>query len=366
MIGHARWLLWEGYSEGYLKHSASYSVLNKGLMYLFSCFAYGHEVVLFFFVLSGFVIHLRFSINLGQSGSSGFTFANYFRKRAKRIYPPFITAIFLTLLLDSIGKKIGLSIYSGTTAYSLINENIGNRDLSFKSFAGNLLFLYTEYVPVYGSNGPAWSLKYEWWFYMLYPIFLLMAKKKILYPTLIMIALFFASFFPRIWPENLLRDVFSIMITWWLGVILAEVYSGRIRVPLKYLAGFMLFILLIPYAKRFENVIYDLTVAFCFLGLLAFFLSLNSNNKLIRFIATFKPLGDFSYTLYIVHFPILVFMSGLVMQKNGGQLPAHFGYVAVGILITTVVAYILHFITELPFTRPKQKIALQANAKASV
>jgi hypothetical protein len=54
------------------------------------------------------------------------------------------------------------------------------------------------------------------------------------------------------------------------------------------------------------------------------------------------------------------------MQKNGGQLPAHFGYVAVGILITTVVAYILHFITELPFTRPKQKIALQANAKASV
>ena len=64
MIGHARWLLWEGYSEGYLQHPDSYSQAGKALVYFFSIFRYGREAVLFFFVLSGFVIHLRYARKL--------------------------------------------------------------------------------------------------------------------------------------------------------------------------------------------------------------------------------------------------------------------------------------------------------------
>src|ERR1700733_11516002 len=64
VLGHARLLLWEGYSSGYALHPASYSKLQKLLVYAFSSVAFGHEAVLFFFVLSGLVIHLRYSRHL--------------------------------------------------------------------------------------------------------------------------------------------------------------------------------------------------------------------------------------------------------------------------------------------------------------
>ena len=70
MVGHARWLLWEGYSQGFQKHPESYTAINKALMYFFSLFKYGHEAVLFFFVLSGFVIHLRYAKRIAEQGAS--------------------------------------------------------------------------------------------------------------------------------------------------------------------------------------------------------------------------------------------------------------------------------------------------------
>ena len=58
VVGHARWLLWEGYSGGYIKHPEKYTFFEKIQVYFFTSFKFGHEVVLLFFVLSGFVIHL--------------------------------------------------------------------------------------------------------------------------------------------------------------------------------------------------------------------------------------------------------------------------------------------------------------------
>ena len=48
MIGHSRWLLWEGFSEGYLKHPDQYHFAGKLMVYFLSLFTYGHEAVLFF------------------------------------------------------------------------------------------------------------------------------------------------------------------------------------------------------------------------------------------------------------------------------------------------------------------------------
>lgn len=354
MIGHARWLLWEGYSEGYVKHPEQYSSLNKILMYFFSLFKFGHEAVLFFFVLSGFVIHLKYARNLNRPSPSKFKWADYLYRRAKRIYPPFIIALLITLVLDTLGRKFQWSIYNGTTPYQLINENIGNSNWDLKSLFGNLFFLYKQYVPVYGTNGPAWSLKYEWWFYMLYPLFLLMGTKKIIYPTLVMILLFGASFFPGFWPERLLPDIFSMMLSWWLGVLLAEVCAKRIAINYKYISLGMGFILFAPFIGV-SSVFYSICIALFFMGLISFFLSLSVRSKVIIVLERLKIIGDFSYTLYITHFPVLVFMSGWIMQKNGNFLPVHFLYVFAGIIITMIFAYFIHFFTEVPFVSGGKK-----------
>jgi peptidoglycan/LPS O-acetylase OafA/YrhL len=354
MIGHARWLLWEGYSEGYVKHPNQYSTLNKLLMYFFSLFKFGHEAVLFFFVLSGFVIHLKYAKNLSKPSPAKFNWFDYLFRRAKRIYPPFLIALIITFLLDNLGRGMQWSIYNGTTPYQLINENFGHCSWDLKTFSGNLLFLYKQYVPIYGTNGPAWSLKYEWWFYMLYPLFLLMGTKKIIYPTLVLVLLFGASFFPKFWPEGLFPDVFSMMITWWLGVILAEVYAKRITIKFKYLSFATACILLAPFFGV-SSLFYSVCLAGFFLGLISLFLSLSVRNKVIMLLKRLKIIGDFSYTLYIMHFPILVFMSGWVMQKNRNVLPIHFLYVFAGITITMIFAYFIHFISEVPFISVKKK-----------
>jgi peptidoglycan/LPS O-acetylase OafA/YrhL len=357
MIGHARWLLWEGYSEGYVKHPEQYSMLNKTLMYFFSLFKFGHEAVLFFFVLSGFVIHLKYARNLSKLSPLKFGFSDYLYRRIKRIYPPFLIAILITFLFDTLGRKLQWKIYNGTTPYQLINENIGHNSWSLKTFVGNIFFLYKEYVPVYGTNGPAWSLKFEWWFYLLYPLFLLAGTKKIIYPTLVMILLFCASFFPQYWPERLLPEIFSMMLTWWLGVLLAEVYAKRIHVKFAYLSCASAFIFLTPFFDS-SNVFYSVWVAIFFFGLISFFLSLSHKNKLIKLLERLKVTGDFSYSLYITHFPILVFVSGWLMQKNGNVLPIHFLYVFAGIIITIIFAYFIHFVSEIPFiSGGKKKIS---------
>jgi peptidoglycan/LPS O-acetylase OafA/YrhL len=63
--GHARWLLWEG-GDNFKQLSHTYSAAEKMLAIGMSVFKYGHEMVLFFFVLSGFVIHLRYSLQLSK------------------------------------------------------------------------------------------------------------------------------------------------------------------------------------------------------------------------------------------------------------------------------------------------------------
>jgi peptidoglycan/LPS O-acetylase OafA/YrhL len=161
MIGHARWLLWEDYSEGYLKHTLEYNWIDKMLMYFLSIFKFGHVSVLWFFVLSGFLINISYlkkfftdsfqSVNLGQ----------FYKKRIRRIYLLFFFAICLNTLLDFIGRDFGFSIYTGNTPNEGINVTFGNQSLTLVTFIGNIFFLFKEYVPIFGTNGPTWSLKLE-------------------------------------------------------------------------------------------------------------------------------------------------------------------------------------------------------------
>jgi hypothetical protein len=46
MVGHARWLLWEGLAE-FQKHPNTYSFIARLEIYFLSLFKYGHEMVLF-------------------------------------------------------------------------------------------------------------------------------------------------------------------------------------------------------------------------------------------------------------------------------------------------------------------------------
>ena len=78
MVEHARWLLWEGFTEGYRTHPVHYSLIGKCLVFGLSTFRWGHEAVIFFSVLSGFVIHLRYAAGLKNDSGYRFDAGSYF------------------------------------------------------------------------------------------------------------------------------------------------------------------------------------------------------------------------------------------------------------------------------------------------
>ncbi len=349
MVGHARWLLWEGYSDGYLRHPQDYSLASKLGVYFFSLFKYGHEAVLFFFVLSGFVIHLRYARQLAAPSASGICFgwAAFVWRRARRLYPPLLAAILLSFCLDAFGQWQGFPVYFQNTPYPNINENVVPH-LELATLGGNLAFLMDAYVPAFGTDGPLWSLKFEWWFYMLYPLFWWITKRSWVAATVLMTLLFGASFGPCYWPLRLLQQVFSAMLIWWLGVLLADVHAGRIRLSWKTVAVVAMAIGGAVWALVGDG--RSLAIGCGFAALLASGFALEARGKRLSWLEKLKPLGDMSYTLYVTHFPVLVLLSGWLMSRSeGGVLPRHFGWVWVGMGLTMALAYGLHFVVEKPF-----------------
>lgn len=346
VIGHARGFLWEGYSDGYLLHPDKYSFFEKITMYGLGLFKFGHEVVLFFFVLSGFLIHLKYAKKYKNNPESEFDYRNYFFRRAKRIYPPFLFAILLTYLLDSLGSQLGYSLYNGTKKLEAFEIS---QIHDFETLLGNFFFLFKTYVPIFGTNGPAWSLKYEWWFYMLYPLVMLIGRKAIFKSTICILFLFIASFFPSIWPEELAREVFSMMLSWWFGVLLAEIFTGRINVKFQHTSFLIIFLFIAPILAKENAVLYYTTIALGMSGLISMFFWAQQNEVNLNVLEKLKWLGDFSYTLYIIHFPILMLFSGWWMSNHNNTRPINIGLVVIGVIAVTIMAYIIHFITELPF-----------------
>jgi len=115
---------------------------------------FGHEAVMIFFVLSGFVIAYISQVKEDTPGL-------YFKSRFARLYSVAIPALFITLVLDYFGSRAAPELY--VWPYYQASEPVHR-------FLVNLLFvnqLWFENVRAF-SNGPYWSLSYEFWYYVIF------------------------------------------------------------------------------------------------------------------------------------------------------------------------------------------------------
>ena len=351
LIGHARWLLWEGYKEGYLLHPQSYNQASKILVSLLAFFGKGHVAVILFFVLSGFVIHY----SIIKREKNKLDILDYFKRRFLRIYPPLLFCMLLTLVLDLTGKYIyGYSIYFQSTPVPLINENIIS-NLNWITAIGNLLMVQGIYTHVWGTNGPLWSLMYEWWFYMLYPcIFYLYKKNRYLSYAVVWLLFIIAS--NGLFDNKLASAVFNYLLCWSLGALLADVLLERIS--LHWFIVPLVICLIELCIKGDSPVIIDTLTGFVFTALLFALLKFKALFSLHRVFDWFNLLGDYSYTLYVIHLPILVMINGIVLNLTGNKMPQNFYIMFISIAFVLAVAYLVHFFTEIPFRR---KIVARVN-----
>ena len=116
----------------------------------------GGDAVIVFFVLSGFVI--AFVAN-GKEKSIDIFFINRFARLYSVVFP----ALILTMVFDFAGTGIAYELYDGRWFEA---------GVPIWRFFSNLFFinqLWTLYITPF-SNGPFWSIGYEFWYYVLFAL----------------------------------------------------------------------------------------------------------------------------------------------------------------------------------------------------
>jgi peptidoglycan/LPS O-acetylase OafA/YrhL len=346
--------------------------LDRVMLFALKLLAYPHAAVLFFFVLSGFVIHLRFARQLQDEGASArFEWRRFMWKRVRRLYPPLLLAIAITGAIDAAGLWLRLPVYS-TEA---VRHNVVTPNLGWVNLLGNLLFLafLVPGVSTWGTDAPLWSLTYEWWFYVAYPAFWLGARRSTAMATALVAAMYAFSFFIPEHPAWRLPPMIRAFPVWWMGALLAEVCAGRLRIPFSRLA---LLIVLVPLivipepaiARRIQSIAHwmdggsiahevaELATGLSCVGAITLCFAVQQRRHWLRVFDALRPLGDMSYTLYVIHFPIIVFIGGWLMSRSPGHVPARNPFACAAAMLGVIgLAYIAHLWVERPFTGRRRR-----------
>lgn len=164
MVGHVRGLFFVPYADVTDK-----SWIKQTLYFVTGL---GHEAVMVFFVLSGFFI----SANVFRAfGGERWSWHWYLGRRVTRLSVVLLPALLIGLAFDATGLSLfgTAGPYGGGESYAhIIAVPVAER-LGWVTFLGNAAFLQEIFVPTFGSNGPLWSLSYEFWYYMLFPCLLI-------------------------------------------------------------------------------------------------------------------------------------------------------------------------------------------------
>ena len=200
---------------------------------------------------------------------------------------------------------------------------------SIATFLGNLLFLQTIIVPVFGTNGPLWSLANEFWYYVLFPLLAVVTQstgsdrkisRRLLAAGIAALVLLFL-------PIGILIG----FLIWLSGVAVFWI-SAKCSVkarPTALITCGALFAASLAYSKseRWQTglgVNADLVVGLAFAAL-CLIMSTWPNPLRSRFgivqTKIYEAMSDFSYSLYLSHFPFVVVI-GAMYYGEGKVIPA--------------------------------------------
>jgi len=268
---------------------------------------FGHSAVMVFFVMSGFLVGGKV---LDRLARGNFDWKKYCTDRVSRLYVVYIVALLVGAGLDYFGShyfnRFGLYDQTFPGKIAIINHNF-QQNLSVPIFMVNLAMCQTILGPVFGSNGPLWSLANEFWYYLAGPLFFaLIFHKQTLFRVFGTIGFIFIVWF-------LPAPILMYGVVWLLGAALYFV-NHRALAPLWI--TFPLFAVSFCIAR----LQWLMTPYFAdFLIGISFALVINSataNSRRIPGNAWSKTAAGFSYSVYLCHFPLLIFVASVLFQIN--------------------------------------------------
>lgn len=266
----------------------------------------GHQSVMIFFVLSGYLVG---GSVLSALEKGKWSWKNYLLRRMSRLWVVLIPALLLTLFWDKIGYAHAPAGYEGAyrAIYNTGPTPTGPAEWGFPLLLGNLAFLQTISIPCFGTNSPLWSLANEFWYYLLLPL-LLTACMPGKFPVRLL-SLLAAMAIIFLLPAQIL---FGGLI--WLSgagvffLIRQAPVRRMVTHPLWLLLGLLLTVgmLLATRAGHMGGRPGDFSLGMACAVLVAGLACTSSSNSLYARISAW--MSDISYTLYLVHFPLMAFI----------------------------------------------------------
>jgi peptidoglycan/LPS O-acetylase OafA/YrhL len=299
------------------------------LLYLEHYFA--GSAVMIFFALSGYLVG---GSALRAMGKNRWSWGSYLLNRATRLYVALIPALILTAVLDHFGR-----IHGGLS--------LGYGPNSMKDFWGSLFFLQEIYTKPYGSDGPLWSLSYEFWFYLLFPLIALLVKRHSRRSLLDIAVLIAVGFFVH-------GSILLLFPCWLLGVaafLLADRYPHPARA--LRMAAVAASVVLIPLSVLLEGT-HKVTVirnqfyldSISAIPLLwAAITSPPPKSRIYRAFAIF--VSEISFTLYLTHAPFLSLLN--VLWLRGQRWPndlSHLLLASIPFALSVLFGYGMYWLFE--------------------
>ncbi|UOQ55188.1 acyltransferase family protein [Hymenobacter cellulosivorans] len=348
VIYHAKYILWSG-GRQYLSAfpRTAWNPLDYMTFLLDMLSSAGYEMVVFFFVLSGFFI--RYAQRKKHRQPIAF-----YINRIVRIYPPYLVSILLgaTILLlighyvptaldATIGRELNTDLATAWTELHAFNVGSLGRLLSFMPLG--TLFI--------GHNVVHWSLLPEALFYLIIPL----AFWRIRVYYFVSVGAFLLGVF-------LTRSghIFNPVTTYFciynfyfaVGVALYDsVVDTNWLASFRRANGWLmslviigLFLALIPLAilklKLVSGLVATVLAVLAVSTLLAGRVA--RQNVVVRFM---HSIGIFSFSLYLFHYPMLLLCYGVLVYSTGQQF-TYVRYYWLAVPIVTLLSYALYWVTE--------------------
>jgi peptidoglycan/LPS O-acetylase OafA/YrhL len=310
-----------------------------------------------FFVISGYLIT---NLLLTDLRKERFSLLEFYLRRIRRILPPLYVVIVLSLIasyfilspqhLDRFGE-------------SSVSSALGVSNFFFWNETG-----YFDYKKLYKPLLHTWSLSIELQLYFFWPIFIF--------------------FLYRIFKENIKIIILLVIL---FCLTFSIIYSGR-STGFFYFSGFRLYEFAIgsfTYLLRddlkfkFNDTLFLIVILTLILTSLGFsednifpgsnalipclaaslFLLISGNLKYFKNLIFNNPLiylGKISYSLYLIHWPLLIFYKYIVIE------PLSLFEKICLILVTILLSTFSYKFVELPFRQKENKKFILSNKKLSI
>ena len=317
-------------------------------------FNHGHLGVDFFFMLSGFVISYAYddrwkspSQIVQQPTANSLSIWTFFKRRLIRLHPMVV-----------MGAVIGLITYLIQGGVQWDGTQVSFHWIMVAFFLGMCLIPVYPGAPydvrgngeMYPLNGPSWSLFFEYVGNVLYALFIRRLSNKMLAllcgaTGLLWVAFvtFDVSTYDMIgigWTldaVNFFGGLLRMLFPFTLGMLMARMFNvkrqktkdesqivqqpkAKSQQSVFWISVLVLFVLFsVPYIPKTGSIsvngIYELACIICVFPLIIWFgAAANITNAFTTKICKF--LGDISYPLYIVHYPVMyLFYSWLIKNE---------------------------------------------------